>query len=188
MVQIVGIVSINGHIRIHTRTPRNTTMHHPSTHSDNDTDQKHHKSLHFLTHLDQSRKCLYLLSRISGCALLNLCWSTKEWVVAALGRRWTWKLWRATCRRASRRFHRQRPWVAKHNEKIFRVDAVAPGRSFHTFYRGNVGRRNNATVPFSGYTMRKRVTTCYVVPLSSHFSRHIPPRSGLPLHGHSSPR
>ena len=90
-------------MRIHTRTPRNTTLHHPSTHSDNDTDQKHHKSLHFRTHLDQSRNCLYLLSRVSGCALLNLCWSTKEWVVTALGRRWTWRLWRATCRRASRR-------------------------------------------------------------------------------------
>ena len=62
---------------IDTRTPRDTTLHHPSTHSDNDTDQKHHKSLHSRTHLDQSRKCLYLLSRVSGCALLNLCCSTK---------------------------------------------------------------------------------------------------------------
>ena len=40
------------------------------------------------------------------------------------------------------------------DEKIFRVDAAAPGRSFHTFYRGKQGRRNNATSPFSGYTMR----------------------------------
>ena len=46
--------------------------------------------------------CIFF-SRIRGCASLNLCWSTKEWVVAALGRRWTWRLWRATCRRASRR-------------------------------------------------------------------------------------
>ena len=68
MVQIVGILCINGHVRIHTRTPKNTTLHHPSMHSDTDTDQKHHTSLHFRTHLDQSRKCLYLLSRISGCA------------------------------------------------------------------------------------------------------------------------
>ena len=30
-------------MRFHIRTPRNTTLHHPSTHSDNDTDQKHHK-------------------------------------------------------------------------------------------------------------------------------------------------
>ena len=67
--------------------------------------KKHHKSLHFRTHLDQS----HLLSRISGCALLNHCWSTKEWVVAALGRRWTWRLWRATVGGC----HRQRPWVAK---------------------------------------------------------------------------
>ena len=86
---------INGRMRIHTRTPRNTTLHHPSTHSDTNTDQKHHKPLHFRTHLDQSRKCLYLLSRISGCAMLNLCWSTKGRVVAALGCRWTWRLWRA---------------------------------------------------------------------------------------------
>ena len=60
-----------------------TTLHHPSTHSDNDADQKHPKSLHFRTHLDQPRNCLYLLSRISVCALLNLCWSIREWVVAA---------------------------------------------------------------------------------------------------------
>ena len=59
-------------MRIHTRTPRNTTLHHPSMHSDTDTDQQHHKSLHFRTHLDQSRKCLYLLTRVSGCAHLNL--------------------------------------------------------------------------------------------------------------------
>ena len=43
-----------------------------STHSDNDTDQKHHKSLHFRTHLDQSRNCLYLLSRITVCAIESL--------------------------------------------------------------------------------------------------------------------
>ena len=71
-------------------TPRNTTLHHPSTHSVFDTDQKHHKLLHFFTHLDQSRNCLYLLARVRGCGLLILCWSTKEWVVAARGRRWTW--------------------------------------------------------------------------------------------------
>ena len=40
------------------------------------------------------------------------------------------------------------------DEKIFRVDAVAPGLSFHTFYGGKVGRRNNAT-PLIGYTTRK---------------------------------
>ena len=38
-------------MRFHTRTPRNTTLHHPSTHSDNDTDPRHIKSLHFRTHL-----------------------------------------------------------------------------------------------------------------------------------------
>ena len=43
------------------------------------------------------------LLRVSVCALVNLWWSTKELVVSALGRRWTWRLWRATCRRASRR-------------------------------------------------------------------------------------
>ena len=34
------ILCINGRMRIHIRTPRNTTLHHPSTHSDTDTDQK----------------------------------------------------------------------------------------------------------------------------------------------------
>ena len=72
-------------------------------HSDTDTDQKHHEPLHFRTHLDQPRNCLFCLSRISACALLNLCWSIREWVLAARGRRWTWRLWRATRRRASRR-------------------------------------------------------------------------------------
>ena len=116
MVQIVGVLCKNEHVRIHIRTTRNTTLHHPSTHNDKDTDQKHFKSVHFRTHLDQPRNCLYLLSRISVCALLNLCWSRREWVVAARDRYWTWRLWRATCRRASWRvggFHRQRPWVAK---------------------------------------------------------------------------
>ena len=57
--------------------------------------KKHHKSLNFRTHLEHFRKSLCLPSRISGCALLNFCWSTKERVVTALGRRWTWRLWRA---------------------------------------------------------------------------------------------
>ena len=39
LVQIDGILCINGHMRIHTRTPKNTTFHHPPMHSDNDTDQ-----------------------------------------------------------------------------------------------------------------------------------------------------
>ena len=47
MVQIVVILCKNEHVRIHIQTPRNTTLNHPSTHSDNDTDLKHHKSLHF---------------------------------------------------------------------------------------------------------------------------------------------
>ena len=67
--------------RLHTRTPRNMTWHHPSMHSDTDTDQNTTKSRQFRTHLDQSRNCLHLPSRISGCALLNLCWSTRGWVV-----------------------------------------------------------------------------------------------------------
>ena len=59
-------------MRIHTRTAKNTTLHHPSVHSDSDTDPKHNKSRHFRTHLDQSRNCLHLLPRVCGCALLNL--------------------------------------------------------------------------------------------------------------------
>ena len=64
MVQNVGFLCVNGHMRFHTRTPRNTTLHHPSTHSDNDTDPRPIKSLHFRTHLDQSRKCLFCLFAI----------------------------------------------------------------------------------------------------------------------------
>ena len=72
-------------------------------HSDNGTDPKHCKTHHqFRAHLDQSRNCLFRLLRVCGCALLIPCWSPRGWVVAKLGRRWTWKLWRATCRRASR--------------------------------------------------------------------------------------
>ena len=63
------------------------------------------------------------------------------------------------------------------DEKIFRGDAVGPGRSFHTFYHGKVGRRDNA-IPFSGYTMRTGWRSrCHVGPFLSHFSRHIPQRS-----------
>ena len=250
-------------------TPKNTTLHHPSTHSDNDTDQKHKKKLHFRTHLDQSRTCLYLLSRISGCALSNLCWSTRgmgrgsswssldletlESVVRQVGgvpsprtvggqaavflnvlrqsseetRRHVLCRWKPTAFDASAlgrdpRIHRGRAWanfsenrvkslhivsdqftkshpfvalasvgdphsapsagpvhirdrrkfaeevlarlalgsgrriarkisssrrpnldvICFSDEKIFRVDATAPGRSFHTFYRGKVVRRN----------------------------------------------
>ena len=73
------------------------------------------------------------------------------------------------------------------DEKIFRVDAAAPGGSFHTFCWGKLVRRNNATPPFRD-TPCESGSLCYVAPLLSHFSRHIPPRSGLPLHGYSSPR
>ena len=74
------------------------------------------------------------------------------------------------------------------DEKIFRIDAVAPGRSFHTFYRGKQGRRNNATLPFRDTPCEKGRVALLRRPILSHFSRHIPPRSGLPLHGQCSPR
>ena len=60
------------------------------------------------------------------------------------------------------------------DEKIFRVDAAAPGRSFHTFSLGQVGRRNNATPPFrdtpceEGGGRGGRFVT--VAPSLSHFS------------------
>ena len=56
------------------------------------------------------------------------------------------------------------------DEKIFRVDAAAPGRSFYTFYRGKVERRNNATPPFRGTPCEKEGSRCYVAPFLSHFS------------------
>ena len=65
MVQIVGILCINIHVRIHTRTPRNTTLHHPSTHCDKDTAQNtsnHCKSVHIWI---KSRNCLFRVSAMS---------------------------------------------------------------------------------------------------------------------------
>ena len=59
-----GDFSNNGHVHIHTRTPRITKLHRTSMHCDNDTDQKHNKSLQFRTHLDQYRNCLF---RFSAC-------------------------------------------------------------------------------------------------------------------------
>ena len=287
-------------MRIHTRTPKNTTLHHPSTHSDNNTDQKHHKSLHFRTHLDQSRKCLCLWMRPVESLLVNKgmgrgsSWSSldsetlesdvssgrsvgsidkdrgwpsssvrqnvaaikrggpspryvggsprrvtpelldeiREFIeeehgrisVKIVSKRFT--LSRTNSRKAIRLL-RLRPLVTRtvphlqdrhirdrrkfaeemlarlalgsgqrisrkistsrrldldvicfSDEKIFGVDAAAPSRNFHTFYLGKVVRRNNATSLFGKHH----------APLLSHFSRHIPPKSGLPLHGHSSPR
>ena len=59
--QIAGNISNNAHLRVNTRTPRNTTLHRSSIHSDNDTDPKHNKTRQSRTHLDQSRYCLLLL-------------------------------------------------------------------------------------------------------------------------------
>ena len=42
------------------------------------------------------------------------------------------------------------------DEKIFRVDAAAPGRSFHTFYRKKWRRRNNATSLFGIHHAKRR--------------------------------
>ena len=69
MVQFVGISCFNGHMRIRTRTSRNTTLHHPSMNSDTDTDPKHDKSRQFRAHLDQSRNCLFCILLVSGRAL-----------------------------------------------------------------------------------------------------------------------
>ena len=71
MSQIVGIWCNHGHVRIHTRRAKSTTLHHPSMHSDNYTDPKHNKSRPFRTHLDQSRNCLYRIFCVSVDAL---CW------------------------------------------------------------------------------------------------------------------
>ena len=57
-----------------------------------------------------------------------------------------------------------------------------------TFYRRKMGRLNNATLPFRDTPCEKGGSRCHVGQCLSHFSRHIPPRSGLPLHGQCSPR
>ena len=82
MIQIVRISCDSGHVRIHRRTHRNTTLHHPSTHSDNDTDPKHIKSLHFRSHLDESRNCLFRVSAMSRCS----SWSSLDLETLASGK------------------------------------------------------------------------------------------------------
>ena len=60
------------------------------------------------------------------------------------------------------------------DEKIFRVDAAAPGRRFHTFYLGKVERRNNANLPllpFSGYNRLGHLV------LSQHLPTDVSPHS-----------
>ena len=98
MVQTVDILCINGHLRNHTRTPKNTTLHHPSMHYDIDTDQNTTKSLHFRTHLDEPRN--FVGQQRNG--------SWQLVVVAGLGDSGG----RCLVRQVGR-CHRQRPWVAK---------------------------------------------------------------------------
>ena len=91
---------------------KNTLLHHPPVHPDDDTDAKHQKSRQFRTHQDQPRNCSYLLPRVSGCALLLRCWSTRDWVVAA----WSSLDFETLERRVVGQVggcHRQGPWVAK---------------------------------------------------------------------------
>ena len=47
------------------------------------------------------------------------------------------------------------------DEKIFRVDGVAPGRSFHAFSLGKVGPRHNATSLFGIHHAKKVGSLCY---------------------------
>ena len=61
MAQIVVFLWTCAHS--HTNTHRNTPLHHPPMHSDNDTDPKHNNHVNFRTHLDQSRNCLFRLLR-----------------------------------------------------------------------------------------------------------------------------
>ena len=69
MIQIVENCCNNGHVRIHTRMVKNTTLHHPSMNSDNDTDPKHNKTCQFRARMDQYRNCLWMRSVD--------CWSTE---------------------------------------------------------------------------------------------------------------
>ena len=88
-----------------------------------------------------------IFSSIVGCALLILCLSTTDWVVAALGRRcrdrrrlaeeMLARLARASGRRISRKTATSRRLevdvICCSDGKIFRVDAVAPGHGFADF-------------------------------------------------------
>ena len=61
---------------------------------------------------------------------------------------------------------------------------------FTNIFRENRGRRNNATLRFGDTPCKKGRVALLRRSLfwATHFSRHIPPRSGLPLHGQCSPR
>ena len=176
----------------HTQTPKNTTLHHPSTHSDNDTDPRHIKSLLF-PYTFGSASQLFVLSFATDETISSESASTEakklsieaSFVSAGKAPTNTTAEGRSTCRwkvvirtlellgeirefledfceNGVKSLHvvsylqslRRRDagevgawnWKAhfEHvtcfsNEKIFRIDAVAPGRSFHTFYRVETG-------------------------------------------------
>ena len=85
MPQVAKNLRNNAHLCIHTRTPRNTTLHHPST----STLTTHNKSPQFRTQLDQSCNCLYhLLSVDTLCGFFVSQQENGSWqllVVAELG-------------------------------------------------------------------------------------------------------
>ena len=72
---------------------------------------------------------------------MNLCWSTREWVVADLGRRWTWRLWRATCPsgKSAGAIGKDRGWPRSNVRQ--RVAAIKRGDPAPR-YVGGVGRRS----------------------------------------------
>ena len=82
LAQIVGVLCYNGHVCSHTRTAKNTTLHHPSTHSGNDTDRKHNKSHVTSVYVWISLAivcilfCVAILAQSEGSSfLLELRWS-----------------------------------------------------------------------------------------------------------------
>ena len=77
-----SLVGIRAFTQEHPRTRRCTI--HPRTQT---TTLTHNTTNHVNSvHIWISLATVYLFSRVSGCALLIPCWSTREWVVAALGR------------------------------------------------------------------------------------------------------
>ena len=140
MSQIVGISCDNGHAYVHTQTAKNTTtLHHPSTHSDNDHWPKTQPITlipHTFGSVSQlfvpSFACLWMRS-VESLLVNKVMGRGSSWVVAGLGdsgdRRVVGQVGRC---------HRQGPWVAKQQCYVLRPSSEEI--QLHA-YVGDVERR-----------------------------------------------
>ena len=122
-------------------------------------------------------------------------------VIVASSLRRCWRGWRLDLDGVSRgRSRRVDGWIwtwsasamRKSSELTLRLQSAVFTRFIGEKWRdvtgSKMGGHNNATPPFHDTPSEKKVSLCHVRKFLSHCSRHIPPRSGLPLHGQCSPR